>query len=368
MRNSLVCVFLSIVGLLSGCKTTQEGYSVHGTVERFDGKKIFLITVPVNGTEGDTLGSSMIENGEFSFKGVVDEPTVATMIIEEMRGGIPIILENGIFVAKLDFARVENSLVSGGKEQGVYNLFWKMDIRRYAEGSKLRAERNEYLLKKMDAEADEIQRRLDTFYEEMEKLETEAIRRNPDAIASAYRLSSNLSKLSLERLEERYALLGRNAKASVYGLKCEDWLRRLRVTTPGAHAPNIKAMTPEGDTISLYGIKAKYKIIEFWASWCGPCRAEMPAMVSIYKDFHKKGLEILGVSLDKDKTAWKNAIEQDGQVWLHCSDLGYKTSALARLYVVTAIPQTILLDENNVILARGLRGEVLRAKLQELLP
>ena len=359
---------MSVVGLWGGCKAAPEGYSVHGTVEHFDGKEIYLITVPADASPGDTLGIDVIEDGAFAFNGSVDEPTVATMIVEGMKGGIPIILEDGIFLATLDFAKVKNTTVSGGKEQSVFNLFWDMDIRRYVEGSKLRAEKNDLLLKKMEPQAMEAQQKLDAFYEQMEREETEAIRRNPDMLASAYRLSSTLSKQPLARLEERYALLGDRAKVSAYGVKCGDWLRRLRATTPGAQAPDIRALTPEGDSISLYDIKGKYKIIEFWASWCGPCRAEMPNMVAIYKDFHKKGLEILGVSLDKDRTAWKNAIEQDGQTWLHCSDLGYKTSALARLYVVTAIPQTVLLDENNVIVARGLRGEALRAKLQELLP
>ena len=130
--------------------------------------------------------------------------------------------------------------------------------------------------------------------EEADRQESEVIRQNPNAIASAYRLHSKLIKLSLPQLEEKVALLGQKVKTSKYGREVEDWFHRLKATTPGVQAPNFEAMTPDGNTISLYSIKAKYKIIEFWASWCGPCRAEMPNMVEIYKDFHAKGLEILG--------------------------------------------------------------------------
>ena len=108
-------------------------------------------------------------------------------------------------------------------------------------------------------------------------------------------------------------------------------------------------------------------IVDFWASWCGPCRGENPHVVEIYKEYHPKGLEIFGVSLDNNKEAWVKAIADDGLVWKHGSDLKGWQSAPAQLYSVSGIPHTVLLDENNKIIAKNLRGDELKQKIAELL-
>lgn len=132
-------------------------------------------------------------------------------------------------------------------------------------------------------------------------------------------------------------------------------------TAVGSKAPEIKLPTPEGDSLSLYSIQGKVIIIDFWASWCRPCRAENPNMVSLYADYHNKGLEIFGVSLDKDKAAWVKAIADDKLVWNHVSDLKFWQSEAARLYGVGSIPSMFVLDGNFTIIAKNLRGDQLRA-------
>ena len=135
----------------------------------------------------------------------------------------------------------------------------------------------------------------------------------------------------------------------------------------GRVAPDFTVQTPEGKSFTMYSVKAKLKIIDFWASWCGPCRGENPHVVEIYKEYHPKGLEIFGVSLDNNKEAWVKAIADDGLVWKHGSDLKGWQSAPAQLYSVTGIPHTVLLDENNKIIAKNLRGDELKQKIAELL-
>ena len=109
------------------------------------------------------------------------------------------------------------------------------------------------------------------------------------------------------------------------------------------------------------------KLIVFWASWCGPCRGENPNVVKVYKEFHPKGLEILSVSLDSDKEAWLKAIEDDQLTWNHVSDLKGWGSEAAQLYAVSGIPHLVVLDENNVIVAKNLRGEQLREQIASML-
>ncbi len=134
-----------------------------------------------------------------------------------------------------------------------------------------------------------------------------------------------------------------------------------KATAVGSVAPEIKLPTPEGEMLSLYSIKGKVIIIDFWASWCRPCRMENPNMTKLYADFHDKGLEIFGVSLDKDKAAWTKAIADDKLIWKHVSDLKYWQSEAAKLYGVGSIPSMFVLDSEYKIIAKNLRGEQLRA-------
>ena len=136
--------------------------------------------------------------------------------------------------------------------------------------------------------------------------------------------------------------------------------------TIGAIAPEITMAQPNGDTLSLSDLRGKVVLIDFWASWCGPCRRENPNVVRVYEKYKDKGFEILSVSLDRSKDRWLGAIQQDGLDWLHVSDLKQWQNAAAKLYGVSSIPYTVLLDKEGRILANKLRGAALEAKLAQL--
>lgn len=135
----------------------------------------------------------------------------------------------------------------------------------------------------------------------------------------------------------------------------------------GDVAPDLKFKNPDGKEVSLSSLRGKAVLIDFWASWCRPCRIENPNVVQAYKKFNGKGFEIYGVSLDKSQDAWVSAIQQDGLDWINVSDLGGWNSAGAATYGVNSIPGNFLLDKNGVIVAKNLRGANLHAELQKLL-
>jgi peroxiredoxin len=148
--------------------------------------------------------------------------------------------------------------------------------------------------------------------------------------------------------------------------RLEYELKKNSVFTTGMEAPDLSGPTPEGGNFSLAQLRGKYVLIDFWASWCGPCRRENPNVKANYEKYNKKGFEILGVSLDRESGAWVKAIEADGLTWKHISDLKGWQSEHAKLYSVSSIPATVLLDKEGKIIARNLRGPALEEKLKEI--
>jgi peroxiredoxin len=138
-------------------------------------------------------------------------------------------------------------------------------------------------------------------------------------------------------------------------------------TAVGQMAPDIALNNLEGQEVSLSSLRGKYVLIDFWASWCGPCRQENPNVVRMYNKYKDKGFEIYGVSLDRDEAAWQRAIEKDGLSWVHVSDLNFWNSEVVPLYNIEGIPMTVLIDKEGKIIAKNLRGPSLEAKLAEIL-
>ncbi|MBS1582359.1 MAG: TlpA family protein disulfide reductase [Bacteroidetes bacterium] len=149
----------------------------------------------------------------------------------------------------------------------------------------------------------------------------------------------------------------------------EEQMARLDNLIPvGSEAPDFAQQTPEGRKLALSDLKGQVVLIDFWASWCKPCRMENPNVKRVYTKYHAKGFEILGVSLDRDQAAWTNAIQQDGLPWKHVSDLGFWNNAAAQQYGVSSIPYTVLVGRDGKVIAKNLRGEKLEQKLAEIFP
>ncbi len=135
----------------------------------------------------------------------------------------------------------------------------------------------------------------------------------------------------------------------------------------GSEAPDFTQNTPDGKPFALRSLRGKIVLVDFWASWCRPCRMENPNVVKMYNKYHAKGFDVLGVSLDKTKDAWTNAIKQDGLMWHHVSDLQFWNNAAAQQYGVSAIPYSVLVGRDGKVLAKNLRGAELEAKLAEVM-
>jgi peroxiredoxin/ribosome-associated translation inhibitor RaiA len=207
------------------------------------------------------------------------------------------------------------------------------------------------------------QQRLIEQYEALEKQEEQVsrnyVRTYPNRIYSAYLMDIYKTTWGADSVRALYNILTAENKQSGYGQKMERYLLIAAPSSVGDMAAEVKQPNTQGDTIALSSYRGKWVLLEFWASWCGPCRAENPSLVKTYHSFKDKNFEILAVSLDKSGTEWKNAIVKDGLPWMQVSELNGRENTASLTYGVNTIPDNVLIDPTGKIVARGLRGEEL---------
>lgn len=334
-------------------------YVVIGQVENTSGSKVMLIEHSPERT--DTLGSTVDPEGRFRFEGNVSSPVATEIIVERTRLHVPVFLENGFeYKVKADVKTGEWNVEGGGSLQECRMKFKvledSLNLRKAAIMEDFQKRRSDY----DDSYIWRTDRRWAIEKEErnFEPMIDRFISQN-DNMVSASLITAKLENYMADKtLPSKYSLLGETAKKSVLGEIIRPKSELVSRIIVGGNAPDFSMPTPQGDTISLGSIKGKVKIIDFWASWCGPCRAENPTLKKLYAQYHDKGLEIISVSLDTDKNSWIAAIEKDGLGWIHVSELGRRNTARDK-YLVWAIPQIYILDGDDIVLAEGLRGKAL---------
>ena len=337
----------------------QSGFTVSGTITGLPAEEAYIYV------NNDVIATSAITDGTFKLEGSVTGLQAAQIGLKGMNGGVPLLLENEEYTVSI--VRGGAKIEGGGAAQQVFSQILNAKNKNAAKQGELSGAYRQAQQANDEEKMATIRAEFGQLAAEGQAAELEVIKANLDSEGTAFYVLSNAQQMDYETLKGRFELLSDRVKATEWGKPLSARLEAMSKSAVGQIAPDFTLPTPDGGELTLHQVSGKLKLIDFWASWCGPCRQENPNVVALYNEYHSKGLEIIGVSLDNDGGKWLEAIEKDGLIWKHCSDLKGWQAAPAKPYMVEAIPHTVLLDENNRIIAKNLRGEALRAKVAELL-
>ena len=374
MNFFLKITLLSCLIAIVACNQTSsqsKGFTLKGKITNANGATVYLNKMEASGLTL-TDSAKISDDGKFELSGLVDEPTLYSLMINNQN--IVLALSNDaidITGALPDF--VNNYEVFNSEDSRSIKSFVKNLIQTQTQSDAI----NKRFLEAQQKGTANIDSVREVLTKEFGQITTAAateqkafVAKNKNNLAGVFGANYLNPRTDYDALKTLLEHLQKTKPTSKYTTQLASSLAPFAASQNvalGKVAPEINLNTPEGKLVALSSLRGKVVLIDFWASWCGPCRKENPNVVRIYSKYKAKGFEIYGVSLDKDMNAWKEAIAADGIGWVQVSDLKYWGSAAAKLYGVQGIPQTFLLDKNGIIAARDLRGAALDAKIGELM-
>lgn len=317
-----------------------------------------------------TLSCSKEQKIEFSLKGKTKGFKDGSIIYLNYHNTVPdsAIVNNNTFSFNTKLINTPVNVSLQTKDFKNYKAFWAENKPMTFDASKTSFTNAIIKGSKSEDLSFSLRQKIDTLSgNEKQKLEMKFIKENPNSIVSASILSLNSAAWGKERTKELYEQLSIKNKNSEFGKEVLRYIELNKEPKIGEQFADFVSENPNGELKKLSDVKGKAVLLEFWASWCLPCRKENPNLVKTYEKFNPKGFEIFAVSLDQDKESWLKAIKKDNLNWEHVSDLKVFKNEASLIYGVNDIPDNFLIDENGIIIARNLRGEELNNKLNEIL-
>lgn len=328
MKKNAFLILIALI-VISCSKRETNNLSLSGSVEGVESGTVYL--QKFRNKFFFVIDSAEIVNGTFSFSKDVKLPEIYGLTVDTLKSSFLIFLDENPTTVVLDSTRnYRNSTIEGSELHDLYASYKKK--------------------RSVD---------IDSF-----------IRQHPTSLVSAYALYRDFSfRLSPDEIRSNIQLLDSSLWQTPYVQLLEELIPTLEVVAVGNPAPDFTVNDSEGNPVRFSDQigKDKYLFLDFWASWCGPCRRENPNIVSAYQKYNDKGFNVFAVSLDRDRDSWLTAIEKDSLSWTQVSDLLLWDSGPAKIYGVRAIPSNFLIDENGIIVAKNLKGEDLHKTLDELL-
>jgi peroxiredoxin len=380
MKKIVFLIALSF--LIFSCSKVAKGeFLISGEAKDIpNGKMVFLKMKNDNGIVIN-MDSAKVNDGKFEIKGKVKEPAILALFVQGLRQPIPFILETGEIEVTVDKDSIWKSKIGGTynndefqnfntKLNGFQKRLVDFQNKNMQKGMEYQQSNNKAGLESLNKQYSSIKKEMDDFMFNFPE-------ENKEAYISLVLLQSRFEspKFNLDEVKKIYNSYSDDLKATKIGKSIQEKLNIIEKNSKikpetaliGKMAPDFSAKNPQGQLVSLKQSLGKVTIIDFWASWCGPCRAENPNVVALYNELHSKGLNIIGISLDEDSNKWNEAIAKDKITWTQVSNLKKWKDPIAISYGIEQIPTTFILDSNGIILEKDLRGEELKTKVKELL-
>jgi len=368
-------IFLALLLQIPVLVFAQNTFSLKGQFTNLPASKtIYLIHVE---DQGEKLDSAKVTNGKFEFNISLTTPTLAILLLDHT--GTDLTSRNSpkdfyrFFIEAGNATLSTTDSIAKAKLNGleIFNVHQQLLSSSAPVEAQLVALNKEFLSYPEDKRRDpKFTKGFQDRYEDLLAQRKEAIAafilKNPSSYVSLYSLNGDLATedMSVDLVERTYNVLSDDLKKTALANAILTKLNLAKRTSIGVQAADFEAKTPEQIPIKLSNFKGQYVLIDFWASWCGPCRQENPNVVAAYETFKDKNFTVLGVSIDEKEDAWVKAVKQDGLVWTQLLD---RTSEIANMYGINAIPKNFLVDPSGKIIAKNLRGAELMNTLQEVL-
>jgi thiol-disulfide isomerase/thioredoxin len=372
-RAILTAVLLAPVVLFA---QGEKPFTIEGTVAQL--QKPAKVYLKIRKGDEASLDSATVKDGRFTFKGTIKEPAMASLMMEvaDQPGDMPRTMKRDVLTLFMDKGvitintqdSISKAVVKGSAANDAYEELNNMLQDVTAQIKSLQKEYRQLYMSKDEEGMKKLEPRFDELEAKEKSITRQYLDKNPASPIAMYALNEYAGyEINPTDVEPVFNKLAKKVKHSQAGEAFVKRLNAAKRTAVGQPAIDFAQTGADGKPVSLTSLRGKYVLVDFWASWCGPCRAENPNVVRAYSKYKEKGFEILGVSLDDKKDKWLAAIQMDNLSWIHVSDLKGWKNAAAELYSIRAIPQNLLIDPQGVIIAKNLRGEALETKLGEVI-
>jgi peroxiredoxin len=341
---------LPFIGFSQSKKTTgirtDNRFVISGNVTGYpDGTPVSFLNEQTNLPEKQ----ASIEKGRFVIKGQMKEPGFKGLIFGDQPPVVPIFLDNSNVQISGDKNAIDKLLITGSPTHTLFTEY-SSALKPYEK----------IFLPDAGFDANAVNN--------VEKISEEFVKKHPAsyvaplAVIRMFQVNQDGAKA-----EELYKLMPASVQSSGLGQYLNQQIQESKINPIGSVIKDFSQKDTSGKLVNVSSFRGKYVLLDFWASWCRPCRMENPNVVAAYNKFHNKNFTIIGVSLDQAKPAWLDAINMDGLRWNHVSDLKGWGNEVAAIFQIRSIPQNLLIDPDGKIIAKNLRGPVLENKLKELL-